>query len=273
MTHRIPICLANSEVPMNSNVFHIIVEIWKREGPFAFYKGLGTTLIGIIPNWAIYFASYESSKSFLKNKKKKSLSALEINLISAIYAGVLTTIATSPLWVIRTRMMTQGEQGYKSIFHAFQEIYKHEGFRGFYHGLLPSIIGLFHVGIQFPLYEYIKTRRRNARRLSMEDPIPFTDVLFASTVSKLVASVSAYPHEVLRAQMQDRGHGHKTQNGTNIPEHLNFRGLFHLISLIYQHQGIRGFYKGIGLNLLRVVPSAGITLTVFEFCSKKLRFG
>jgi hypothetical protein len=58
-------------------------------------------------------------------------SEVTINIFSSIYAGGLTAIATSPIWVVRTRMMTQfANTGYQTITHAFQEIYKKEGIRG-----------------------------------------------------------------------------------------------------------------------------------------------
>lgn len=37
-----------------------------------------------------------------------------------------------------------------------------------------------------------------------------------------------------------------------------------------QHEGIRGFYKGIFPNLLKVVPSASITYLVYESMKKNL---
>lgn len=38
----------------------------------------------------------------------------------------------------------------------------------------------------------------------------------------------------------------------------------------YHHEGVRGFYKGLFPNLLKVVPSASITYLVYEAMKKSL---
>lgn len=70
-------------------------------------------------------------------------------------------------------------------------IAKHEGIRGFYKGLAPSLIGVSHVAIQFPLYERLKSLLTEANAQSST-----ANILLASAVSKMVASTTTYPHEV-----------------------------------------------------------------------------
>lgn len=41
---------------------------------------------------------------------------------------------------------------------ALYSIFRTEGIRGYYKGLLPSLLGVSHVVVQFPLYEALKTR-------------------------------------------------------------------------------------------------------------------
>lgn len=38
----------------------------------------------------------------------------------------------------------------------------------------------------------------------------------------------------------------------------------------YRHEGVRGFYKGLFPNLLKVVPAASITYLVYEAMKKSL---
>ena len=124
----------------------------KTEGITSLYKGLGTNLMGYVPNWAVYFTIYESCKDRFKNSDLLKDHEHVNHMLSSMTSGFFTSFITSPIWVIKTRMQTQVEKQYRNTFHAFREIINKEGVRGLYRGLLPSLFGLIHVGVQFPVY-------------------------------------------------------------------------------------------------------------------------
>lgn len=49
-----------------------------------------------------------------------------------------------------------------------------------------------------------------------------------------------------------------------------YRGMSDVFRRTFEHEGFRGFYKGIFPNLLKVVPSASITYMVYEYMKKGL---
>jgi solute carrier family 25 folate transporter 32 len=189
------------------------------------------------------------------------------NIASAVTAGAISTIITSPIWTVRTRMQTQVDHSdYKNTMDAFRKISSREGIIALYRGVVPSMFGLIHVAIQFPLYEYLKDE---IKRKSGTQSLSTTHLIAASSLSKIIASVIAYPHEVVRTRLQDSSHSrHIQQPGV---EFRSYSGPVDAVSSIWKQEGVTGFYRGIIPNLIRTVPAAVITLVSYEQAAKLLK--
>eukprot|EP00475_Leptophrys_vorax_P025855 TRINITY_DN3618_c0_g1_i2.p2 TRINITY_DN3618_c0_g1~~TRINITY_DN3618_c0_g1_i2.p2 ORF type:complete len:120 (-),score=20.99 TRINITY_DN3618_c0_g1_i2:45-404(-) len=107
-----------------------------------------------------------------------------------------------------------------------------------------SLFGTVHAAIQFPLYEYLKETQKTKNG----EP----NILLASVVSKIIASSITYPHEPIRTRFQAQKLG--VQN----------KGIFQAISDMYKKEGVILFYRGMGTNMIRTVPTSAITLIVYE---------
>ncbi|WVR08628.1 hypothetical protein IAU60_005684 [Kwoniella sp. DSM 27419] len=205
----------------------IIKRIWGTSGAKGFYRGLGPTLAGYLPTWGIYFTVYDLVKDkagtwatehdFLRGN------TAVVHIFAAMTAGATGTVLTNPLWVVKTRFMAQAgtvdsATRYRTTIGAIRSIYKTEGFRAFYKGLLPSLMGVSHVAVQFPLYEQAKSWADpgNGDHSSLS---PGT-ILACSAFSKMIASLATYPHEVLRTRLQIRkseasGESNKPNSGSS----------------------------------------------------------
>ena len=97
--------------------------------------------------------------------------------------------------------------------------------------------------------QYLKSEARRNSKSGEESP---ADLLLASGVSKMCASLLTYPHEVIRSRMMDA-------RGPDAG-----MGALRTIGRIVKSEGVGGLYTGIHVSLLRVLPNCCITFMSYE---------
>ncbi|RSL51813.1 hypothetical protein CEP54_011230 [Fusarium duplospermum] len=281
--------------------------IWREEGIRGLYRGLGPIVMGYLPTWAVYFTVYNKSKGWLSQHYDNSHL---INLWSSITAGASSTIVTNPIWVIKTRLMSQSsvrhshdhtslypkagstptsrptlhDWHYRSTIDAARKMYTSEGIISFYSGLTPALLGLSHVAVQFPTYEFLKTKftGHSMGESGEGEKADVVGILSASILSKIVASSATYPHEVIRTRLQTQRRplaGEEFVQGMGVTgprvphaaaQPPKYQGVIHTFQTILREEGWRAFYAGLGTNMMRAVPAATVTLLTYETVMSEL---
>ncbi|KAH7287143.1 hypothetical protein KP509_32G040000 [Ceratopteris richardii] len=144
-------------------ILHTLRTITRDEGAMGLYKGMGATLLGVGPNIAINFCVYETLKSTW-TEQRSEVPGVWSSLAFGSIAGIASSTATFPLDLVRRRIQMKGAGGRTSIYEmgilrTFVHIWKAEGWRGFYRGILPEYLKVVpSVGIVFMTYEFMKSR-------------------------------------------------------------------------------------------------------------------
>ena len=227
-----------------------IYRIWRAEGLRGLYKGLYTTIIGYFPSLGIYFGIYGRSKQFYTHYFPNNPAIA--HLVSAVTASVFSTTLTNPLWVVRTRMMLKESNDWIGTWPALKKLWRREGIRGLYSGLGPSLLGVTHVAINFPIYEKLKTWQHERNQ---SDKLTLMQILECSIIAKICATLTTYPHEVLRTRIQNQRVYH--------PDYVYY-GVIGTAKRMWKQEGIRSFYRGLPTTILRVVPANSITFITYE---------
>ncbi|KAF2418246.1 mitochondrial folate transporter/carrier [Tothia fuscella] len=273
--------------------------IWQQDGVRGMYRGLGPMLLGYLPTWAVYMSVYDSSRDYYSTKLENKWFA---RIYASITAGACSTLATNPIWVIKTRLMSQVAAHapheaqtpwqYRSTIDAARKMYRAEGIRAFYSGLAPALLGLSHVAIQFPLYEYFKQRftglNMGENTTESDQDSHWIGILSATFLSKICATSATYPHEVLRTRLQTQQRSHSSSphadeisfrggsghyhgppgpGGASSDGMINkprYKGMMRTIKTILAEEGWRAFYNGMGTNMVRAVPAAMTTMLTYE---------
>jgi len=193
-------------------------------------------------------------------------------LLCSAQASAVTAMLTNPIWVVKVRMFTtraDSPTAYRSLWGGLSSILRTEGVAGLWRGTSLALFGVSNGAIQFMAYEEMKRwgfeRKRNQFAKSGrvmtpgDDKLSNTSYTIMSGAAKLGALTSTYPYQVIRSRIQNNATTHLYPN---IPT---------TIKRTWSGEGIKGFYRGLGTNLVRVLPGTCVTFVVYENLAWLLR--
>eukprot|EP00026_Physarum_polycephalum_P014033 Phypoly_transcript_14500.p1 GENE.Phypoly_transcript_14500~~Phypoly_transcript_14500.p1 ORF type:complete len:292 (+),score=10.13 Phypoly_transcript_14500:98-973(+) len=225
--------------------------IWRLEGIRGFYYGLSPSLVANGISWGSCFFIYR----YIQSGHTKFNFVDQV--IAASAAGILTTIVTNPVWVIKNRLQIQTSilhtKHYRGVSDAFRTIWRVEGIKGFYAGLGMSLASNSHAAVQLVLLD---------RLCDFVDRSSwgggFFTALTVGGVARLVASVLTYPLQTVRTRLQERPGGG-----------LRYQGTKDAFGSIYRNEGIQGFYRGFAVSTARTIPQAAYTFALLNYLLHK----
>ncbi|GBG74675.1 hypothetical protein CBR_g19083 [Chara braunii] len=114
--------------------------ILAKEGFKGLYAGFGSFLLRDLPFDAMQFCMYEQLKLGLKSLARRELRDEEMAVIGAV-SGALTGAITTPLDVIKTRLMVQGTSSqYRGVADCIATVWREEGPHAFMKGIGPRVL-------------------------------------------------------------------------------------------------------------------------------------
>ncbi|CAN6313538.1 unnamed protein product, partial [Urochloa humidicola] len=216
----------------------------------------------------------------------------------AAVAGSINVLLTNPIWVLVTRMQTHTQAERKILeskrdlllkeisranalevsilkdrlvrlesekphpygtFHAIREVYRESGIRGYWKGLVPTLIMVCNPSIQFMIYETLSKRlqsKRSGKQLPKRN-LTAMEVFLLGAIAKLGATVVTYPLLVVKSRLQA-----KQEIGRNVMS--RYTGTIDAIIKMVRYEGFHGFYKGMGTKIVQSVFAASVLFMVKE---------
>lgn len=257
----------NQARPTYNGLIHACRSIVTQRGYRGLYQGVIPNVWGAGASWGFYFFFYNAIKTYMQADTSTPLGAGH-HMLAAAQSGVMTLLITNPIWVVKTRLCLQydgidkkldtGRSGrrYRGMLDALYKIYRYEGLRGLYKGLVPGLFGVSHGALQFMAYEELKKSYNSYMNLPSNGQLGALEYITFAALSKMFAVLTTYPYQVVRSRLQD--------------QHAQYQGVINTIRITHRGEGWKGFYKGLMPNLLRVTPACCITFVVYEKISHAL---
>lgn len=144
---------------MVSSVIQGITDTIKQDGIGGLFAGYSATMIRDVPYTMLELGLYENFKSMIRKAQKRETLTQQEELAAAAVTGGFTGFVTTPLDLIKTRLMLQSTSGgqYKGVFDALTSIYQEGGINALFVGSAARVSWLLpFTTIYLGIYEVCK---------------------------------------------------------------------------------------------------------------------
>lgn len=268
------------------SAWQVAISIYQNEGFLSFWRGNLPSVMRVSGSAAINFTMMNYYKEaavrpflnsqFLTNtqlgpdqleRRRKNVTSL----MSGGLAGATSTTILYPIEFLRTRLAADLAKGkhtrnyqFQGLGHTFSTILKSDGVLGFYQGYGIALFGgIFYRILFLGGYDVLKseTERRNQQE-SVEGSLSLGQRIGIAQVISLGAGTLSYPLDSVRRRLM-------MQAGKPRAER-RYRHSIDCIRQVAQYEGMRGFFLGLGPNILRSVSGA-LLLVAYDAFREGLR--
>lgn len=242
--------------------------IVRNEGPFAFYKGTLTPLLGVGACVSIQFGVVEAlkrqfSSSNVASGKSGDLSYGQFYLAGGL-AGLANSFVAGPIEHIRIRLQTQPSPPlYRGPIDCVRQIIGKSGvLNGVFRGQFPTFAREFHgMGMYFLTYEALVQYKLASSGLK-RDELPGTYAMFAGAMAGYGLWLTAYPADIIKS---------KLQTDALLSTERRYKGAMDCIQQTFRRDGVKGFFRGLLPTLVRSPFANAATFVAFEWASRNLK--
>jgi len=160
-----------------------------------------------------------------------------------------------------------GLHGNQLIIATAKKMWRTGGVAAYYRGLPMGLVGIFpYAALDLGTFEYLKrlvaSRNAKARGCHEQDAQP-GGVMTAAIggFSGAFGASAVYPLNLLRTRLQSQG---------TVLHPREYTGIMDVTRQTLKGEGVRGLFRGLTPNLLKVVPAVSITYVVYDKSKKAL---
>ncbi|CAB4254602.1 similar to Saccharomyces cerevisiae YJL133W MRS3 Iron transporter that mediates Fe2+ transport across the inner mitochondrial membrane [Maudiozyma barnettii] len=238
----------------SDNILRQISRISTTEGSLALWKGVQSVILGAGPAHAVYFATYEYSKSHLIDPK-------DINThqpLKTAASGALATIAAdalmNPFDTIKQRIQLNTNS---SVWNLTKNIYSAEGISAFYVSYPTTLaMNIPFAAFNFMIYESATKFFNPGNNYN-----PLIHCLCGGISGAACAAITT-PLDCIKTVLQVKGSKSVQLNVMKTADTFGKAS-----AALYSTYGWKGFWRGLKPRVIANMPATAISWTAYE-CAK-----
>ncbi|KIV87720.1 hypothetical protein PV11_03249 [Exophiala sideris] len=242
-------------------------DLWAAGGLRSLFAGNGLNVVKVMPESAIKFGAYEAAKRFfarIDDSDPKHLHPTSQFMAGGI-GGVVSQCVVYPLDTLKFRMQCEtvsgGLHGNALIIQTARKMWSQGKLFPYYRGLGMGLAGMFpYSAIDLFIFEncknYVLARKAKQARCH-EDDVEMSNMTtgIIGATSGAISATMVYPINLLRTRLQAQG---------TVLHPPTYKGIVDVTIKTVQGEGIKGLFKGVTPNLLKVAPAVSISYIVYE---------
>ncbi|KAJ2157350.1 mitochondrial thiamine pyrophosphate transporter [Coemansia sp. RSA 552] len=239
--------------------------IMRQEGVRGFFKGNLSAEYLYLGYGASQFLAFSAVEGMLSRRIPKRARSF----VGGALAGAISTSATYPLDLLRTRFVAQqlSSRVHASITGAIRHIYREEGFRGFYRGLFPACLQIMpYMGIVFGSYDVLSSSYRWLRSsVLVGDSVAINvldsvqDAVIGGSAA-VVGKTCVYPLDLVRKRLQIQGPHLANYAFGSVPA---YTGMTNALVYIARNEGVLALFRGLTPALIKAAPASACIFFIF----------
>jgi hypothetical protein len=238
-----------------SNPILAFPKIVREEGFRALYKGLWPIVAVVIPRVAIQYTGLGFFKPFFDSKKW--IPPQSTSFLTGVCTGVVqAVVCVTPLEMIKIRQQTEiGMQNrkYQGFFQTIFVIVREEGPMAMYKGLTATVARqAWGLAVKFSFYNQFRSFFSSISGGDLKS----YHFMLSGGLSNIVVGILNSPPDVIKTRLQDQ-----VTSGSTTPKYKN---TLHCCQLMLKEEGIKSFFKGASLRVLRIAPGGAIQFATYE---------
>lgn len=262
----------------------------RNEGFVSLYRGISAPLVGAaLETSSLFFWERVGRESLFftgvyERENPLPLSAL---WLTGAFSGAFTSLVLTPVELIKCKIQVPTVSSVDGVagvtptpLSVIREVFRHQGLRGFWHGQLGTLIretggcaawfgsketvtSLFRYlnsetslfKVKTPAASQEATTESVSKLQNDLAPLPFWQQAVAGASAGMSYNFLFFPADTIKSRMQT------ASVGANHPQQRFWQ---EGVALYNQH-GIKGFYRGCGITVMRSAPSSAIIFIIYDW--------